>query len=120
MAVSRIGLVVHTGHPAANAAAQQVRGWAARHDVPWAELDVWHEGERLAEHDEAARAGYPDLVVTVGGDGTLLRGVRVAVPIGALVLGVDVGRVGFLTEVSADEVPQALDAIHSGAARVDA
>src|SRR5688572_22187218 len=120
MAVSRIGLVVHTGQPAANAAAQQVREWAVRHGVACAELDVWHEGERLAEHDEAERAGYPDLVVTVGGDGTLLRGVRVAAPIGALVLGVDVGRVGFLTDVKAEEVTQALDAVHAGTAQVDA
>jgi len=120
MAVSGIGLVVHTGQPAANAAAERVRRWATRHGVACAEIDVWHEGERLAERDEAERAGHPDLVVTVGGDGTLLRGVRVAAPIGALVLGVDVGRVGFLTEVKADEVDGALDAVHAGAVRVDA
>jgi NAD+ kinase len=119
MAVSRIGLVVHRGRPASRAAAQQVRQWAYRHTLPCTELDVWHEGGRLAEQDEAQRAGHPDLVVTVGGDGTLLRGVRIAAPIGALVLGVNVGRVGFLTEVEADDLTVALDAVYRGDVLVD-
>lgn len=120
MAVSRIGLVVHTGQPTANSAAARVRRWAARHSVACAEIDVWHEGGRLAERDEAERAGHPDLVVTIGGDGTLLRGVRVAAPIGALVLGVDVGRVGYLTEVKAADLTGALDAVHHGKFAIDA
>ena len=40
-----------------------------------------------------------ELVVTVGGDGTLLRAVRIAVPLNVPVLGVNMGRLGFLTEV---------------------
>jgi ATP-NAD kinase N-terminal domain len=58
--------------------------------------------------------------VTVGGDGTLLRGVRVAAPIGGVVLGVNVGRVGFLTEVGPDDIVAALDAVHAGRYSVDA
>jgi NAD+ kinase len=120
MAVSRIGLVVHSGRSEARGAAGRVRQWAAQHGVPCVEIDVWAEDQRLAERDEAQRAGHPDLVVTVGGDGTLLRGVRIAAPIGAPVLGVDVGRVGFLTEVNAADVAAALDAVHQGAALIDA
>jgi len=40
-----------------------------------------------------------ELVVTVGGDGTMLRAVRIAVPLNVPVLGVNMGRLGFLTEV---------------------
>lgn len=40
-----------------------------------------------------------ELVVTVGGDGTLLRAVRIAVPLDIPILGVNMGRLGFLTEV---------------------
>ena len=57
--------------------------------------------------------------MTIGGDGTLLRGVRVAASIDALVLGVDVGRVGFLTEVAVGDVTSALDSVHAGVADVD-
>jgi NAD+ kinase len=46
-----------------------------------------------------AEASSADLVVAVGGDGTFLRGARTAARIGAPVIGVKVGRLGFLTEV---------------------
>ena len=115
MTVRRIGLVVHEGRPAAVAAAQRVRAWASAHGVPLTEMDVWgDDGDLPARRhaaDEAEAGGHPDLVVTVGGDGTFLRGVRIAAQDDAPVLGVDVGRLGFLTEVSPAEVEAALDAV---------
>lgn len=120
--IGRIGLVAHGGRSDAMAAADQVRRWARAHDIPCKELDVWDgtvaEG-RLHGADEAARAGNPDLIVTVGGDGTFLRGVRIAMAIDALVLGVASGRLGFLTEVEAGDLTTALDTVHAGRARID-
>ncbi|SEG89587.1 NAD+ kinase [Actinacidiphila yanglinensis] len=126
--IERIGLVVHGGKQVAVEAAAHVRAWADGHGVPCVEIDVWDTPEdedegtarRLSALEEAERAGMPDVVVTVGGDGTLLRGVRVAAAVDALVLGVDVGRVGFLTEVSVRDLAAALDAVHDGTALVDA
>lgn len=43
-----------------------------------------------------------ELLITIGGDGTLLRGARLAHPRGMPILGVNTGRLGFLTEVEAD------------------
>jgi len=120
-AVSRIGLVVHGGKEAARSTADRVRAWAAQRGVQCTDIDVWDEfdGHRLHAKEEAERAGNPDLIVTVGGDGTFLRGVRIAAPAAALVLGVNVGRVGFLTEVATDDVTAALDAVNDGAYQVD-
>ncbi|QXG76333.1 NAD(+)/NADH kinase [Modestobacter sp. L9-4] len=119
--VARIGLVVHEGKPVARAAAQRVRDWAAARDVPCVDIDVWSDSDaRRPAHEEAALAGNPDLVVTVGGDGTFLRGARVAAAAGALVLGVDVGRVGFLTEVVVDRLEEALQAVVDGEVVIDA
>jgi NAD+ kinase len=109
-----VGLVVHAGKPRAVAAAAVVREWAGRRGIGCAEIDVWDADPasgRLTAAEEAARAGHPELVVTVGGDGTFLRGARVAAVIGAAVLGVDVGRVGFLTVVEAPDLTAALDAV---------
>jgi NAD+ kinase len=117
-----IGLVVHMGKPAALDAAGTVRAWAAGHGIACADIDVWTVDDRSGRLDaavEAARAGHPQLVVTVGGDGTFLRGVRVAATVGALVLGVDLGRVGFLTETVAADLETALDAVRAGAFTVD-
>ncbi|MDA0232510.1 MAG: NAD(+)/NADH kinase, partial [Chloroflexi bacterium] len=44
-----------------------------------------------------------DLIVTIGGDGTILRGVHEAAPRGIPVLGVNMGRVGFMSEIDAGD-----------------
>jgi len=54
------------------------------------------------------------LVITLGGDGTFLRGARIAAKKDIQVLGVDLGRVGFLTEIAVADVERALDAVHAG------
>lgn len=121
MSVTRIGLVVHGGRPAAVAAAQRLRTWAAAHDVPVEDVDVWGDREHRRQNAsaEVAAHGHPDLVVTIGGDGTFLRGVRIAAPDDAAVLGVNLGRVGFLTEVEVGEMETALDAYDRGEAQIE-
>ncbi len=56
------------------------------------------------------RMAHTSLVITLGGDGTILRTARVASPHSVPILGVNLGRVGFIAEVSADQalekVPQ--------------
>jgi len=55
-----------------------------------------------------------DLMLTLGGDGTLLRGARVAGPRGVPVLGCNLGRLGFLTHVGREELETALSAVAAG------
>lgn len=55
-----------------------------------------------------------DLLITLGGDGALLGGARWAGPAGTPVLGVNLGRLGFLTAITFEEMEQALQRIVSG------
>ena len=55
-----------------------------------------------------------DLVVGVGGDGTVLEAVRQSIAADSPVLGINAGHVGFLTEVERGRIPEALDAIAAG------
>ncbi|MGV9935214.1 NAD(+)/NADH kinase [Streptomyces olivaceoviridis] len=120
MSIHRIGLVVHQARAAARKTALSVHRWSEAHGIPCTDIDVWVKDHgRRGGREEAEAAGNPDLVVTLGGDGTFLRGARIAVKSGASVLGVDLGKVGFLTEVPAGDVTAALDAVHEGRAVVE-
>lgn len=54
-----------------------------------------------------------DFIVSIGGDGTILRVAKECARMGVPILGVNKGTVGFLTEVEPDEFPDALDKILS-------
>ena len=66
--------------------------------------------------DKLRRTG---LIVVVGGDGTILRTVRVIAPFGVPIVGVNVGRVGFITELEADETVEKLPMYLDGELRVE-
>ena len=55
-----------------------------------------------------------DALITLGGDGTLLRGARLLDGRRVPVLGINLGRLGFLTACSAEDMPQALERLASG------
>ena len=120
MTVTRLGLVVHSGRAAAREAAARVHTWCAERGIPCTDVDVWSaDSARRDARSEAEAAGNPDLVVTLGGDGTFLRGARIAARCDADVLGVDIGRVGFLTEVMVEDVVCTLEAVHEGRAQIE-
>ena len=78
------------------------------------------ETERDApEKTVAAMVNGCDLVVTLGGDGTFLAGAKLAVPRGIPVLGVNLGRLGFLTEIEVDELERGLWRFLDGLYRVE-
>ncbi len=60
-----------------------------------------------------------DLLVTLGGDGTLLRGARLVAPHRAPVLGINLGHLGFLTAVAVTEVADAITRLYNGEYWID-
>jgi NAD+ kinase len=60
-----------------------------------------------------------DLIVTVGGDGTILRAVQAVAEAGLPVVGVNLGKLGFMTELSAAEAADKLRAIIAGEGWID-
>ncbi len=63
-------------------------------------------------------AGAIEIVIAIGGDGTLLRAAEQARPLAAPVLGINLGRIGFLTEVDLEHLDEALDALAARRYRV--
>ena len=107
-----VGMVLHPLRDSADAV-DAVLGWAKRKGAEV--LGIETEIRRLncaAIGVTAAELGQrSDLVVSLGGDGTMLRALRLADGHSAPVLGVNLGKLGFLAEVDVPDVPAALTAI---------
>ena len=106
------GLVLHPQRDSA-AAVEAVLGWAAKRDI-----EILGLAGEIGRLDCAAIAvtavelgRRSDLVVSLGGDGTMLRAMRIADGQRAPVLGVNLGKLGFLAEVDVPDLPDALTAI---------
>jgi NAD+ kinase len=69
-------------------------------------------GQRLATRDEIGQDA--DLVIVVGGDGSLLSAARTLAKYETPVLGVNRGRLGFLTDISPDEIGRQVPAVLDG------
>ena len=54
------------------------------------------------------REPLPELIVSLGGDGTFLHSARIASPLGIPVLGANMGRIGFLSENRPEDVAEAI------------
>lgn len=107
-----VGLVLHPRRDCGTAVDAIVR-WAAERDVTV--LGLQDEVTRIdctavpvTPQQLAERAG---LLVSLGGDGTMLRTMRLVEGRKTPVLGVNVGRLGFLAEIDLPELPMALSAI---------
>jgi NAD+ kinase len=70
--------------------------------------DLWPASPPLLD------AAPLDVLLTLGGDGTLLRGARILEGRGVPLLGINLGKVGFLTSISRNALPAALDALVGG------
>jgi len=94
MDISKVALVVHDGKPRAVELREQLTGY--------------FEDRGAVVSDDA------DLVVSLGGDGTMLRAARLAYELDAPLLGVNLGTLGYLTEVDESKAQSALDRIFEG------
>lgn len=62
---------------------------------------------------EAGDLSSAELILSIGGDGTVLEAVKQALPLGLPVLGINLGRVGFLAEIEAGHISETLDRIEA-------
>lgn len=109
-----IGMLFHPQVDRAQRRLDQVRRLLEQRNVPHWEL-IRENNARGTGGD----LGSTRLLLTLGGDGTFLYGARLAAPHGIPVLGVNLGRLGFLTEVDADGIRTGLERFLDGDYRVE-
>jgi NAD+ kinase len=108
--VACVGVVVHPSRDI-DAPLSRLRTWAGEHGVTVTQVPVPGQHRVVAEPGES---GACDLIVSIGGDGTMLAAMRAGVAMDLPVLGVSCGSLGVLTAVGADALPAALDRFRAG------
>ena len=114
-------MVVNESRPHAVELARRAVEWLVEHGhsvrLPKHDARATGLDEYGAEPEELGRD--VDLALSLGGDGTMLRAVRLAAPVGAPVLGVNLGRLGYLALVEPDRLCPALEHFVAGAYGVE-
>ncbi|MFE9256947.1 NAD kinase [Streptomyces sp. NPDC006879] len=125
-ATRTVFLLAHTGRPAAIRSAELVVRGLLRCGLgvrvlarEAADLPLPEEVELVPEEAAAEVMGSCELLVVLGGDGTLLRGADFARTSGVPMLGVNLGRVGFLAEAERDDLDKVVDRVVTRAYEVE-
>ncbi len=108
-----MALIAFYAHPQREEAAELAKraaGWLAERG---------HQSTFSVLSDGLGSVEGADLVVSLGGDGTLLRSVEVASAADVPVLGVNLGRLGFLTQIEPNGLEPALASFLAGTHRIE-
>jgi NAD+ kinase len=116
--VSEILVVAHRERAEAKSLAADVAAWATAHGHVARMIFDDAEALGLAELASDAPPSTADLVVSLGGDGTMLRSVDLTEAL-VPVLGVNVGLLGYLTEVEPVNLTEALSRFFAGTHRIE-
>jgi NAD+ kinase len=112
--VTNVMILAHHDRAAATELAGDLATWLSeRGHVAWIPVED-AEQIGLGHLGAAGPAADADLVLSLGGDGTMLRAVHMLDGAPVPLLGVNLGRLGYLTEVEVDSVRSALERFEAG------
>jgi len=105
--VKRVGILYHPKIEKAEAFSRELERFLKARGVSFWTCSAWEE-----EKVKPQIAGS-ELILSIGGDGTILRAVRAVIPQAVPIVGINLGNLGFMTELKADEaldkLPRLLD-----------
>lgn len=117
--IQRVGIVPRKGHPAAIDATRDVASWLVARGCR-VEIEDAIEGDFAGPLVPGPDlAAFAELVVVLGGDGTLIHAARVIGRRSTPIFGVNLGSLGFMTDFPVDELFGNLAAVLEGRYEVD-
>ncbi|HET7702244.1 MAG TPA: NAD(+)/NADH kinase [Candidatus Limnocylindrales bacterium] len=113
MTVQRMGFAYNPTNEAAIELRERAAGWCRMHGI-----DHW--ASQAQDFEVLCRElATTDILVVLGGDGTLLRAARAVVQVDVPLLGVNLGKIGFLSKVDAGELEAVLTRLVAGDFTID-
>ena len=112
MAIRKVGIWCNRDKAQALKAAERLIGALHRHGIEAGADDTLYS--RLAHADAQEGLDGSDLIITLGGDGTLLSGIDEAMRLNVPMLGVNLGHMGFLTEIEPDQIEDTVERLAQG------
>jgi NAD+ kinase len=111
--MNKVGVLYHPMVEATFIKAKQLQDFLVANDISVWLCSAW-EGEKTK-----AQLNDTDLLLSVGGDGTILRSAQAVVPRATPITGINLGNLGFMTELSADEALEYLPSLLAGEGWID-
>jgi len=111
--MKKVGILYHPLKEDAHTLARELEGFLSSRDLSVWLCSAWEDEEAKSQ------ANGTDLILSIGGDGTILRAAQVAVPGPTLITGINLGKLGFMTELSVDEALEKLSALLDGEGWID-
>jgi NAD+ kinase len=105
-----IGLVLHPERARATEVAGEVLAGATARGIKVVAADAGARGLPGVESGDLSGA---ELLLSIGGDGTVLEAVKRALPLGLPILGINSGRIGFLAEIEESQIVETLERIEA-------
>ncbi|MFC1964526.1 NAD(+)/NADH kinase [Chloroflexota bacterium] len=111
--MNKVGILYHPKVEATQIKAKELQEYLAASGVTVWMCSAW-EGEKAK-----AQLNDTGLILTVGGDGTILRAAQVVLPGRVPITGINMGKLGFMTELNTDEALGKLTSLLAGKGRID-
>ncbi len=106
--MKRIGILYHPRLEKAQSLVNRLESLLAAQRVSLWQCSAWDEDEARPQ------VAGSDLILSIGGDGTILHAARIIAPVAVPILGVNLGKLGFITELNADEALSNLSSLLEG------
>ena len=111
--LKKIGILYHPMNESAGKLAKELEKSLTKKGCSVWLCSSWEEESAKVKTDGT------ELILSVGGDGTILRSARTAIPESIPILGINMGKLGFMAELKADEAIEKLPAILDGKAWIE-
>ena len=111
--MNKVGVLYHPMVEAAFIKAKQLQDFLVANGISVWLCSAWEREKAEAQLDDT------NLILSVGGDGTILRSAQAVVPRTTPITGINLGNLGFMTELSADEALEHLPSLLAGEGWID-